>query len=415
MTKTQTTTATIGYIGLGAMGGMLARRLVSVTQLHIWDLNRGAVESLQGSGAVGMADAAELGRRCDIIFLSLPKTADVEQVILGPQGLLQGMRPGTLIVDQTSGTPGETRAIAARLREAGIAMVDAPVSGTTAAAAAGACTVLYSGAADDVARAMPWLPAITPKVLHCGPRVGDAQATKLVNNTINTGCRLATLEIAALGRKCGLSLAAITQALNTGEGRNRPSELMLTALVEGRASTNFALKHMLKDINQSIQMGMQARSPMPIAGIVRGLLQIGCNTLGESAQLEDVVGLVETMSGTRIAGPADSPEPAQASGLLALVDQAVDACNLAVAQEGVAMGVKQGLEIEALVAAVRASSGWSRALDRLGAGAAVLPEGEALERALAVLREVAELGIRQGASILVVNEVRSSLEAAQAV
>lgn len=318
---------TVGYIGLGAMGGMLARRLLPAARLHIWDLSAAAVSTLERQGAIAMDDAAALAQRCNIIFLSLPRTADVEQVILGAKGLLQGMKPGTLVVDQTSGTPADTRIIAARLREASVAMVDSPVSGTTAAAAAGECTVLYSGGAEDVGRAMPWLQAISQKVLNCGARVGDAQATKLVNNTINTGCRLAMLEMAALGRKCGLPLAVITDAVNSGEGRSRPSQLMLTALVEGRASTNFALKHMLKDINQAVRMGMEAGALMPIAGVVRGL-QMGCNTMGESAQLEDVVRLVESMSGTRIVGASDDELPRlDEARLLGAIDKVVAVCK----------------------------------------------------------------------------------------
>lgn len=402
----------VGYIGLGAMGGMLARRLLPAARLHIWDLNASAVSTLEREGAIAMEDAAALAQRCDIIFLSLPRTADVEQVIQGARGMLQGLKPGALVVDQTSGTPADTRMIAARLREAGVSMIDAPVSGTTAAAAVGECTVLYSGGAEDVARAMPWLHSISQKVLYCGAHVGDAQATKLINNTINTGCRLAMLEMAALGRKCGLSLAAIGDALNSGEGRSRPSQLMLTALVEGRASTNFALKHMLKDINQSVQMGMDGRALMPIAGIVRGLLQIGCNTLGDSAQLEDVVRLVESMSGTRIVGTAAGElPPTRQKRLLSVIDKATAVCNRWVTQEALTMGVKQGLEPGRLVAAVQASSGWNQVLEKLGAAAVSLPDVSDLDLVASHLREVTELAIREGASILVVNEVRSRIEA----
>ncbi|MNY20615.1 hypothetical protein D3C86_1541020 [compost metagenome] len=169
---------------------------------------------------------------------------------------------------------------------------------------------------------------------------------------------------------------------------------------------------MLKDINQSVQMGMDGRALMPIAGIVRGLLQIGCNTLGESAQLEDVVRLVESMSGTRIVGTAAGElPPARQKRLLSVIDKATAVCNRWVTQEALMMGVKQGLEPGRLVGAVQASSGWSQVLEKLGAAAVSLPDASDLDLVASHLREVTELAIREGASILVVNEVRSRIEA----
>lgn len=408
----------VGYIGLGAMGGMLARRLLPVADLHVWELDPKLVDGLRHEGAAAMASAAEVARRANIIFLSLPKTANVEQVVFGPKGLIEGMQPGTLLVDQTSGTPAETRAIAARLAQAGVVMMDAPVSGTPAAAAAGECSVLVSGHASALDRAMPLLRAISHKVLHCGSQVGDAQATKLVNNAINTGCRLATLEMAALGTKCGLDLASITDALNSGMGRNRPSQLMLTALVQGRPSTNFALKHVLKDMNQALQMGMERSVPMPISGAARGLVQIGCNLLGATAALEDVVGLVQTLSATRLV-TANTDVHLHAgtdrASILRLIDNVVAHCNEWVTLEGLAMGAAQGLRASYLVAAVKASSGWSKVMDQVDfASSESERESESADRlraAAADLQAATRIAIENDASILVVNEVRSRVEA----
>lgn len=406
----------VGYIGLGAMGGMLARRVLQVAQLHVWDLNQAQADALHRDGAVAMRSAAELAQRGDVIFLSLPRSADVEQVIFGVDGLIHGMTPGTLIVDQTSGTPGETRKIAARLRETGVSLIDAPVSGTPAAAAAGECSVLVSGADADIERATPYLQAISRKVLRCGSRVGDAQATKLVNNTINTGCRLASLEMVALGRKCGLDLAAITASLNEGRARNRPTQLMLPAVVQGRVATNFALKHVLKDMNQAMQLAMEQGVPVPIASSVRGTVQIGCNTLGDQATLEDVVGLVGSLSATQIApGPVQAASPAgePPASLLRLIDDVVAACNEWVTMEGLAVGVRNGLPMDLLVAAVRASSGWSRFLDDLDPSQPAKPhDANALHQAALQLRSAARIAFERGLTMLVVDQVRSRIEAA---
>ncbi|GAA4353940.1 hypothetical protein GCM10023165_44690 [Variovorax defluvii] len=406
----------VGYIGLGAMGGRLARRLQKQTRLHVWDLNAVQVEAIAQEGAQAAPDAAELARCCDVVFLSLPRTQDVEQLVFGPRGLMGGLRPGMLVIDQTSGAPEATRSIGERLRANGVAMVDAPVSGTPAAAAAGECTVLYSGAPQDVDRALPWLKVISAKLFPCGVRLGDAQAVKLINNTINTGCRAATLEMAALGGKCGLRLKEIADALNEGEGCNRPSQLMLTALADGRVSTNFALKHVVKDINQCLEMATPLDVPMPIAGVVRGVLQVGCNTLGPAAQLEDIVSLTESMCAAPIR-PAKTEqavlEGAERAGLLKLIDGAVAACNERVTREALAVGVKAEMDLGRMLAAIRASSGWSRALDRIDAEELHRGCGSGGSDVLArdALRRVFALAVELEVPLLIVNGVRSSIEA----
>lgn len=295
----------VGYVGLGALGGAPARRLLSTHQLYVCDLNAEAVSSIAKLGAKPVSSTAELAYRCDVVFLCLPRSADVEQAVFGPEGLADQLSPGAVIIDQTSGIPSITQEIGTRLAARGIAMVDAPVSGSPQVVATGACTIMVSGSEVAYQRALPLLQAITANVIHCGARLGDAQAMKLVNNTMNAGCRLATLEVVAMGKKMGLSLEAMTNVINRGLGRSNTSKAMLPALLEGRRSTQFALSLMLKDLNQGIGLGMSCGAPMTIATVVRGLLQTGANILGASAQLEDVVGLIESMANARIKEPLE--------------------------------------------------------------------------------------------------------------
>lgn len=292
----------IGYVGLGAMGGALARRALVEHPLSVWDTNRDAVMPLERLGAFPAASAAELARRCDIVLLCLPRSSDVRQLIFGPSGLAEGLSPGKLVIDQTSGVPNETRDFARQLAAQGVRMIDAPVSGGVSGAIAGTIAVIVSGPDDAYEQALPVLRSISPNVLRCGRRVGDAQAMKLVNNVMSVGCRLATLEIVAMGKKMGLSLETMTDVINKGSGRNRTSKVMLQTIVDGTpSSSNFAMSLMLKDINQAIELGMQCGAPMAITNVVRGLLQIGVNTLGDNAQLEQVLGLIESMAATQIA------------------------------------------------------------------------------------------------------------------
>jgi len=297
----------IGYIGLGAMGSALAGRLLAAHRLAVWDVKGAAVAAFEKLGASAAPTASDVARECEIVLLCLPRSSDVRQVIFGPGGLAEGLSAGKIVVDQTSGIPNETRQIARELGERGVSMIDAPVSGGVSGAAEGTISIMASGPDDVYETALPVLTAISTNVFRCGSRVGDGQAMKLVNNVLSAGCRVATLEVVAMGRKMGLSLESMTDVINKGSGRNRTSKVMLQTIIDGKSSSSsFAMSLMLKDMNQAISLGMECGAPMALTNIVRGLLQIGVNTLGETAQLEEILGLVESMAATRIVAPRQS-------------------------------------------------------------------------------------------------------------
>ncbi|WP_288831158.1 NAD(P)-dependent oxidoreductase [uncultured Paraburkholderia sp.] len=293
----------IGYIGLGAMGGALARRLLLTHSLRVIDLDRDVVAAFEKLGATAAVSAAEIARTCDLIMMCLPRSANVKQAIFGEAGLLEGLSAGKIVIDQTSGDPAETAAMAQVLSQHGVTMLDAPVSGGISGAQAGTIAIMVSGPRAGYEDARPVLTSISPNVEFVSDRIGDAQALKLINNAMSAGCRLATLEATALGRKLGLPLTTIAEVLNRGPGRNKASRVMLPALIEGMPSAgSFALSLMLKDVNLAAGLGMKCGAPMPIANVVRALLQTGVNTLGDKALLEDTVRMVESMACTHIAG-----------------------------------------------------------------------------------------------------------------
>lgn len=298
----------VGYIGLGAMGGALARHLVGKYALCVLDLNEAAVAAFEKLGAQRAASPAQMARDCEIVLLCLPRSSDVEKVVFGRNGLAEGLSSGKIVVDQTSGVPEETRKFARRLGEIGVSMFDAPVSGAMATAVAGTISIIASGPKDAFARALPVLRSISQNVFHCGDRVGNGQTMKTVNNMMNVGCRIATLEVVAMGRKFGLSLGAMIEALNASTARNYTTQGMLPAIAEGRQSTKFGLALQVKDMNQAIMLGVNRNVPLPMATLSRGVLQIGLNSLGENAQLEQMIGIIESMAGTRFATPMEKEQ-----------------------------------------------------------------------------------------------------------
>lgn len=345
----------IGYLGLGAMGGALSAHLAKGHDLVVTDRNPAAVQALVSQGASAARSAAELARACDIILLCLPRTSDVRDALFSAGGLAEGLAAGKIVIDQTSGNPGQTAAIAADLAAEGILMLDAPVSGGIPAAQAGKVTIIASGPDEAWVRAEPILNAMSDKVFRCSKRVGDGQALKLVNNAIGAAYRMATLELVALGRKAGLGLAPMVAALNAGPGANFTTRNMLVGLVEGRSTTNFALSLMVKDLNEALAMGAATSSAMPMSAGARSLMQMGLHLIGKNAKLDDVIQLTERLSGTALVGE----QTEAAEGLFSQIELGVVACNTIAVSECLAMGKKFGLTGPEMARILNVGSAWS--------------------------------------------------------
>ena len=278
------------------MGGALAGHLVGKHALTVLDLDRALVDSFVERGARAAESPADLAQNCDYVFLCLPRSSDVRKVLFGRNGLMETLRPGSVVIDQTSGQPGETRGFAQTLQERGVALVDAPVSGAMATAIAGTISVIASGPQPAFERVRTLLNDISLNVFYVGEVVGSGQTMKSVNNMMNASCRLGTLELVALGRKFGLSLEVMIEACNATTARNFTTRGMLPAIAEGRQSTNFGLALQIKDCNQAVALGHDKGVSMPLSSLVCGMLQIGLNTLGPGAQLEQMIGVVESMA-----------------------------------------------------------------------------------------------------------------------
>jgi 3-hydroxyisobutyrate dehydrogenase len=353
----------VGYVGLGAMGSSLSKHLTEVFDLTVFDRNPVAVSALIAQGAKQARSGAELARACDVIVLCLPRTSDVQDALFGLNGLAEGLSPGKLVIDQTSGIPRETAAIAETLAARGVAMVDAPVSGGIPAAQNRKVTVIASGSDAAWATAEPVLLAMTNSVFRCSDRVGDGQALKLVNNAIGAGYRMATLELVALGRKMDLSLSSLVKTLNEAQGANFTTRHMLVGLLEGRSTTNFALALMIKDLDAALSLGAETASPMPMTSGTRDLMQMGMNLFGHNAVLDDVIPLIEKLSDIKFKPDGRSTHllrgGVEETELLSLIDLAVMACNAVTVVECVAMGHRFGLPLSQMARILNVGSAWS--------------------------------------------------------
>lgn len=398
---------TVGYVGLGAMGGALAGHLAKAHDLIVLDRNPAAVAALKG--ARGATSGAELARQADVVFLCLPRTSDVRDAIFGPGGLAEGMGPGTLIIDQTSGVPSQTAAIAAELAARGVMMLDAPLSGGVPAAQAGTVTIIASGPDAAWVRGEGLLRAMTAKVYRCSDRVGDGQALKLVNNAIGMGFRVAALELVALGRKTGMGLAPMVAGLNAGPGANFTTRGMLAGLVEGRSTTNFALSLMAKDLSEAMALGLAAGAAMPLTGATRSTVQMGLSILGKDAKLDDIILLTGQLAQVEMRGDGGT-DP----GLQALIETGVLVGNVIAVSECVAMGRRFGLKSAEMAGILNVGSAWCAVSDAIlpALAAGTVPElpvtlGQASTALSALAARSASLGtpfILPGIALALVQE-----------
>lgn len=237
----------VAFVGLGAMGAHLARHLhgLSLSQggrpALVW--NRTPEKALQHAAAHGTVAATSLGELKDasVVCLCLPTTMHVKEVL--DQVPLQ---PGTLVIDVTSGDPEQTSALAAQLATRGVRFVDAPVSGGPKGAAAGSVTSMVGGSPADVADASVYIEAWSKKVVHCGP-VGAGDATKSINNVLNSAHLLLATEGMLALKKYGVEPSTALEAINGGSGMSLQTTRLPDNVLSRKFAYGFTLGLMRKD------------------------------------------------------------------------------------------------------------------------------------------------------------------------
>jgi 3-hydroxyisobutyrate dehydrogenase len=289
----------IGYLGLGAMGGALARRLQLSRKLVVFDLNPAAVADMVARGADAALSPAELARRCDVVFLCLPTSEHVRTAIFGNEGLIEGLRPGMMIADQTTGDPNVTRAMAERLLEHGVELVDAPVSGGAIGAEAGTIAIMLGATEAQFARLAPIFADISPNLFHAGT-VGNGQVIKLVNNLISHSQRLLTQEGMALAVRNGVAPARALEILLAGGARNAYMERILEPRVlKGQLKVGFTLGLAEKDVRLACNLGGSSGVPMPFGALTSGIYRDMVAEKGDGAEVETSGLITEARAGTR--------------------------------------------------------------------------------------------------------------------
>lgn len=261
----------LGFIGLGIMGrGMVRNLLKNGFKVKVWNRTAARMEELAADGAETTQSPADLAAQCNQIFICVSDTPDVEAVILGPNGVLEGAKPGALVVDMSTISPQATKEIAEKLAAKGIQMLDAPVSGGSEGAAKGTLTIMVGGSADDVARAMPAFEAMGKKITHMGP-TGAGQMTKLVNQVLVVGNALAMSEALLLAQAGGLDLAKAVEALGAGAAGSWMWSNRGPQIIKRDWRPGFTIDLQQKDVKLCLQAGDQLGVPMMATSMIFNL------------------------------------------------------------------------------------------------------------------------------------------------
>ena len=264
----------IGFIGLGQMGKWMALNLVKAGfEVWVQDIDPQAVAFVEDQGARSAKTPSEIAAQTEWIFLSLPNTEIVEDVIFGENGVIQGGKPGLIVVDLSTIGYLATLEINEKLNASGILFADAPVSGMEARAQEANLTIMFGGDESILEKLRPALDVIGNKIVHMG-KVGSGQLTKLINQLLfNISCA-GVAEVLPMAAKLGLDPEKVTQVVTTGTGRSFAAEFFVPLALENRFDQGDPIKHAYKDLISAAEISAHQKIPLPVVQATTATFQM---------------------------------------------------------------------------------------------------------------------------------------------
>jgi 2-hydroxy-3-oxopropionate reductase len=270
-----TQTERVGFIGLGVMGKPMAGHILAKGYpLVVHSRSRGPVDVLVAAGATAAESPAAVARRSDVIITMLPDTPDVELILTGPSGVLEGLQPGALVIDMSSISPVRARALAARVAAAGGTMLDAPVSGGEIGAINGTLSIMVGGERASFERARPIFECMghVDRIVHIGDEPGSGQICKVCNQIAIGGALAGVSEALALAKKAGVDGTRVRQALLGGFASSRVLEVHGERLLTNQFKPGFRTRLYQKDLRIAKETGAALGASTPTATLVSGLV-----------------------------------------------------------------------------------------------------------------------------------------------
>lgn len=292
--------ARVGYIGLGLMGSAIARNLMKAGHtLIVHNRSRAIVDQLASEGATPATSPREVAQQSDFVFTNLPDSPDVEQVVLGENGVIEGAHAGLIVIDNSTIKPETARIIAGELAQVGVLALDAPVSGGDIGARAGTLSIMVGGPPEAFERALPLFEAIGKTITHVGES-GAGQIAKAANQIVVAGTMVAMAEALVLAAKSGVDPARVVQAISRGAAQcwaldNKPPKLFKRDLSPG-----FKAYMQAKDLKIVIDSGRTYQVALPLTAVAHQLYEamigMGNGELDNSA----VITVLEALANVQV-------------------------------------------------------------------------------------------------------------------
>ncbi len=264
----------IGFVGLGIMGRPMAGHLVKAGyETTVWNRTQSKAADLVKAGARPGASPKDVAARSEITITMVADTPDVHQIILGPSGVIEGVRPGAVVVDMSTISPVATREIARALGEKGVEMLDAPVSGGEKGAIEATLSIMVGGKPEVFERVLPVFQTMGKNIVHLGDN-GAGQVTKACNQLVLSLTILGVAEALALARKAGVDPAKVRAALLGGFAQSRVLELHGQRMLDQNFEPGFRTRLYHKDMGIVTETGRTLGVPLFGAGLAAQLYQV---------------------------------------------------------------------------------------------------------------------------------------------
>jgi 3-hydroxyisobutyrate dehydrogenase-like beta-hydroxyacid dehydrogenase len=291
----------LGFIGIGNMGLPMTHRLIDRGyDVTVFDVRKEALKPLIARGARAAISPKEVASEAQTILVSLPTPEVVQEVALGPSGIVKGTTVKTYVDLSTTGSPA-AELVAHRLEERGISVLDAPVSGGVSGAAKGMLTVMVSGAASIFDQLKPILKVIGKNVIYVGERPGLAQVMKLVNNLLNATALAASSEAFVLGVKAGLDPEIMLKVINESTGRNSATlDKFPRSILPRTFDWGFSTELMYKDVKLCLEQSETLGVPMWVANAVGQLWAYAMSQGGGPRDFTTIIQYIEAWAGVEV-------------------------------------------------------------------------------------------------------------------
>lgn len=290
----------VGFIGIGVMGQPMVLNLLKAgLPVTIYARTPEKVADVVEAGARLVSSPSEVAGATDVVITMVPNSPEVEEVVLGPNGVLQGARAGLIVVDMSTIAPAASRAIAARCAEQGVRFLDAPVSGGSQGAQKGTLTIMAGGEAADFATVLPIFQAMGKKdnIFHVGP-VGSGQVIKLANQILCGVIAAANAEALVLGAKAGADVAAMAKIIGVSSGGNWQLDVQFPVRVfNGSFEPGFMTDLLQKDLGLALELGEQEHVPLALTAAASQMYEVA---RAQGYSRRDYTSVVRTLE--RIAG-----------------------------------------------------------------------------------------------------------------